>query len=108
MTEPLAIVFESVTKRFGSTVANDAIRCEVKAGGIHSFLGENGAGKSTLMKVLSGFYQPDSGRIFLNGSPITLHSPADARAAGIGMVYQHFTLIPSMTVLDNILLGDSR
>lgn len=108
MSVPVTIKFDSVTKRFGAVVANDAIRCEVATGGIHAFLGENGAGKSTLMKVLSGCYQPDSGRILLNGSPVAFRSPSHARDAGIGMVYQHFTLIPSMTVLDNILLGDPR
>jgi simple sugar transport system ATP-binding protein len=108
MSTPLTVTFDSVTKRFGAVVANDTVSCEVAAGSFHAFLGENGAGKSTLMKILSGCYQPDSGRILLSRSPVVFRSPSDARDAGIGMVYQHFTLIPSMTVLDNILLGDPR
>ena len=70
---------------------------------IHAFLGENGAGKSTLMKTLAGYYQPDSGSIYINGDPILLKSPAEARKVGIGMVHQQFNLVPSLTVLENII-----
>jgi len=102
------IAFDSLSKRFGHVVANDSISCEVATGGIHAFLGENGAGKSTLMKLVSGLYQPDSGSILFDGVPIRLQSPSDARRHGIGMVHQHLSLVSSMTVLDNILLGDNR
>jgi general nucleoside transport system ATP-binding protein len=105
-TASFAVAFDSVTKRFGEVLANDSISCEVSQGGIHSFLGENGAGKSTLMKILSGSYHPDAGSIILNGEPVAFRSASEALEAGIGMVYQHFTLASSMTVLDNILLGD--
>jgi ABC-type uncharacterized transport system ATPase subunit len=102
------VAFDHVTKRFGTVLANDSISCDVAASGIHAFLGENGAGKSTLMKVLSGCYKPDSGRVLLNGRPAVFRSPSDAQNAGVGMVYQHFTLVQSMTILDNIILGDLR
>lgn len=102
------IAFDSVAKRFGQVIANDAITCEVATGGIHAFLGENGAGKSTLMKILNGSYQPDSGSILVDGVRARFRSPSDARRHGIGMVHQHFSLVSSMTVLDNILLGDRR
>ncbi len=105
-TTHVAVAFDSVTKRFGKVLANDGISCEVAQGGIHSFLGENGAGKSTLMKILSGSYHPDAGSVVLNGEPVAFNSAFEALKAGIGMVYQHFTLARSMTVLDNILLGD--
>jgi len=104
---PDTVVFDSVTKRFGDMLANDGISCEVAQGGIHSFLGENGAGKSTLMKILSGLCRPDAGRIILDGKPVAFRSASEALNAGIGMVYQHFTLASSMSVLDNILLGDN-
>lgn len=104
----VSIKFESVTKRFGSKVALDDVTCDVAGGSLHVFLGENGAGKSTLMKLLAGGYAPDSGTIRLDGNALRLRSPADARAAGVGMVYQHLTLIPSMTVLENVVLGDPR
>lgn len=100
------VQFDSITKRFGNVLANDSVSCTILAGGIHAILGENGAGKSTLMKVLGGHYQPDSGSLWLDGSPTNFRSPVEARQAGIGMVHQHFTLVPSMTVLENILLGD--
>ncbi len=100
------VQFESITKRFGNVLANDSISCKIVAGGIHAVLGENGAGKSTLMKILGGHYQPDSGSLLLNGNPAKFRSPVEARQAGIGMVHQQFTLVPSMTVLENILLGD--
>lgn len=89
-------------------MANDAISCEFTTGGVHALLGENGAGKSTLMKILCGQYQPDSGRILIDGKPVSLKSSAQARKLGIGMVHQQFTLVPSMSVLENVLLGDAR
>lgn len=98
--------FESITKRFGKVLANDSVSCTIAAGGIHAFLGENGAGKSTLMKILCGHYQADSGSIHINHVPVTLRSPSQARQHGIAMVHQNFTLVPSMTVVENVLLGD--
>jgi general nucleoside transport system ATP-binding protein len=94
-----------ITKRFGSFVANDAIDLTVEPGEIHALLGENGAGKSTLMNVLYGLYQPDGGQILVDGNPVTFKGPGDAIAAGIGMVHQHFMLIPVFTVAENVALG---
>lgn len=102
------IELDSITKRFGDVLANDSISCEIVAGGIHAFLGENGAGKSTLMKILCGYYQPDAGSIRLDREHVEFRFPSSARSMGIGMVHQHFTLVPSMTVLENVLLGDKR
>jgi len=96
---------DGVTKRFGPLVANDAVDLTVEPGTVHALLGENGAGKSTLMNVLYGLYRPDGGRILLDGEPVRFDGPGDAMAAGIGMVHQHFMLIPVFTVLDNLMLG---
>jgi len=96
----------SITKRFGPLVANDAISLTVEPGEIHCLLGENGAGKSTLMNVLYGLYQPDEGEILINGIVRPLSGPRDAIKAGIGMVHQHFMLVPVFTVTENIVLGD--
>jgi len=94
-----------ITKRFGSLVANDAIDLVVEPGEIHALLGENGAGKSTLMNVLYGLYDPDDGQIVLDGTPVTFDGPGDAVAAGIGMVHQHFMLVPVFTVAESVALG---
>jgi general nucleoside transport system ATP-binding protein len=94
-----------ITKRFGSLVANDGIDLAVEPGEIHALLGENGAGKSTLMNVLYGLYEPDDGQILLDDVPVRFGSPRDAIAAGIGMVHQHFMLIPVFTVAENVMLG---
>jgi simple sugar transport system ATP-binding protein len=93
-----------LTKQFGSLVANHNINLTVYGREVHAILGENGAGKSTLMKSLYGFHQPTSGEILLNGQPVTISSPLVGRRLGIGMVFQNFTLIPAMTVLENIAL----
>lgn len=93
-----------LTKQFGSLVANQAIDLAVYAGEVHAVLGENGAGKSTLMKSLYGFHQPTSGEIWLHGQPTSIPSPQAGRRLGIGMVFQNFTLVPAMTVLENIAL----
>ena len=94
-----------VTKRFGSLTANDSISLTVRAGSIHGLLGENGAGKSTLMNILSGLYQPDEGDIFLGGRLVKIRAPTDAICQGIGMIHQHFMLVPQLTVVENIILG---
>jgi len=94
-----------ITKSFPGLIANDAIDLDLRVGEIHALLGENGAGKSTLMNVLTGIYQPDAGRILMNGAPVRFASPKDAIAAGIGMVHQHFKLIRAFTVAENIHLG---
>jgi ABC-type uncharacterized transport system ATPase subunit len=94
-----------VTKRFGSLVANDHIDLDVAAGEIHALLGENGAGKTTLMNVLYGLTQPDEGSIELDGRQVSFKSPKDAIDAGIGMVHQHFMLVPVFTVAENVVLG---
>jgi general nucleoside transport system ATP-binding protein len=95
-----------ITKRFPGIVANDAVDFDLRRGEVHALLGENGAGKSTLMNILYGLYTPDEGEIFVKGKPVTMESPRDAIAYGIGMVHQHFMLIPVMTVAENIVLGE--
>jgi len=99
------IEMKGITKRFLGVVANDHIDFDIKAGEIHALLGENGAGKTTLMNILYGFLQPDEGEIRIHGKKMTLKSPKDAIDLGIGMVHQHFTLIDSLTVIENIILG---
>ena len=97
-----------ICKSFGATEANRDIDLDVFAGEIHAILGENGAGKSTLMSILAGRYRPDRGTIRLRGKPVRFANPAQALAAGIGMVYQRFMLVDSLTVTENILLGLGR
>jgi simple sugar transport system ATP-binding protein len=96
---------QNITKRFGSFIANDNINLSVASGTIHAILGENGAGKSTLMNIISGLYQPDAGEIYLQEQPIKITSPNEAIKLGIGMIYQHFMLVPKLTVTENIILG---
>ncbi|GAA1327607.1 ABC transporter ATP-binding protein [Leucobacter albus] len=101
----MTLELRGITKRFGSFTANDRISIEVRPGEIHALLGENGAGKSTLMNVLYGLYQPDEGEIVVDGAPQHFRGPGDAMAAGIGMVHQHFMLVPVFTVAENVMLG---
>jgi simple sugar transport system ATP-binding protein len=101
----MKLELKGITKRFGTLVANDSIDLVVESGQIHSLLGENGAGKSTLMNVLYGLYKADEGQILLDGKPVNFSGPGDAMAAGIGMVHQHFMLIPVFTVAENVALG---
>ncbi len=95
----------SVTKRFPGVLANDRVDFEVRSGEIHALLGENGAGKSTLMNILYGLYQADEGQIFLNGKQVKIQSPTDAIKNGIGMIHQHFMLVETLTVAENVALG---
>jgi len=101
----MQLELRGITKRFGSLVANDGISLSVAPGQVHALLGENGAGKSTLMNVLYGLLQPDEGEIYIDGKPASFHSPKDAIGAGIGMVHQHFMLVPPFTVAENVTLG---
>jgi simple sugar transport system ATP-binding protein len=96
---------ENITKSFGKFVANDGIDLQVEAGSIHALLGENGAGKTTLMNILCGLYSPDAGEIYLQDSPVKIPSPNTAIQLGIGMIHQHFMLVPQLTVTENIILG---
>ena len=105
MVRVLKLELKGITKRFGSLVANDHIDVVVEPGQIHCLLGENGAGKSTLMNVLYGLYEPTEGEILIDGKPVTFRGPGDAMAAGIGMVHQHFMLVPVFTVAENVALG---
>ena len=95
-----------ITKRFPGIVANDDVGLDLREGEVHALLGENGAGKSTLMNILYGLYHPDEGEILIKGSPVRLGSPSAAIDAGVGMVHQHFMLIPVMTVAENIVLAE--
>ena len=102
-----AIGLETVgmTKRFGSMVALDDVSIKVEPGTLHALLGENGAGKSTLVKCIMGFYQPTSGSVIVDGQEVEIRNPRDAHAHGIGMVYQHFTLVPSLTAAENLVIS---
>ena len=104
-TSPFAIRMEGITKRFPGVLANNQIDFSVRQGEIHALLGENGAGKTTLMKILTGLYQPDEGQIWIDGRIVAVRSPRDAIDLGIGMVHQHFMLVESHTVAENIILG---
>lgn len=100
-----SVEVRDIVKRFPGVVANDHINFEAKAGEVHALLGENGAGKTTLMRILYGLYQPDEGQILIDGKPVTIHSPADSIRLGLGMIHQHFMLVPSLTVAENVALG---
>lgn len=104
-SHPMKLELRKVTKRFGDFTANDSIDLTVNPGTVHCLLGENGAGKSTLMNVIYGLYQPTEGQIFIDDRPVEFSGPSDAMAAGIGMVHQHFMLVPVFTVAENVALG---
>jgi len=103
----VAVVVElkNISKRFPGVVANRDVSMKVEGGSVHALVGENGAGKSTVMKILYGMQHPDSGEILVHGQPVSFKKPADAIAAGIGMVHQHFMLADNFTVLENVILG---
>ena len=100
-----SLQLHGISKRFPGVLANDRVDFDVRSGEVHALLGENGAGKSTLMKILYGMYRPDEGEIHLNGEPVTIASPTDAINLGIGMIHQHFMLVPTLTVAENVALG---
>src|SRR5262245_41230615 len=95
----------NITKRFGNVLANDRVSIAVRGGSIHAIVGENGAGKSTAMRIAYGFYKADGGEILVDGESKKISTPHDAIALGIGMVHQHFMLVDTMTVAENIVLG---
>ena len=97
-----------IVKRFPGVLANDHVNFDVRAGEIHALLGENGAGKSTLVKCIMGFYTPSDGSVLVNDRELTIANPRDAHDRGLGMVYQHFTLIPSLTAAENLVLSRSH
>ena len=99
------VELRGITKRFGRLVANDRVDLAIRRGEVHALLGENGAGKTTLMRILYGLTTADAGDILVDGQAITIRSPRDAIAAGIGMVTQHFSLVRPMTVAENLALG---
>ncbi len=105
MSETPALEVRGITKRFPGVLANDHIDFTLRRGEIHALLGENGAGKTTLMNIIYGLYRPDEGEIYVNGQRVEIHSPSDAIRLGIGMVHQHFMLVPTLTVAENVMLG---
>jgi len=100
-----AVEMRGIVKRFPGVLANDHVDFDLRQGEVHALLGENGAGKSTLMNILAGMYKPDEGTIAVEGKQVSFNSPRDAINAGLGMIYQHFMLVPSQTVTENIILG---
>src|SRR5919108_2016576 len=103
MTSP-TLTLRGITKSFPGVVANDHVDLDVHAGEVHAVVGENGAGKSTLVKILYGFYRADAGEIRLDGTPIVVGTPRDARNLGIGMVFQDLVQVPALTVAENVAL----
>ena len=100
-----AVELRAITKRFPGVVANDSVDLTVESGTVHALLGENGAGKTTLMNVLYGLYEPTDGTVLVDGRPRRFDSPKDAIEAGVGMIHQHFMLVDTMTVAENVTLG---
>ena len=106
--KPLLLESRNITKSFGSFIANDQINFDIFEGEIHGLLGENGAGKSTFVKMVYGLLEPSEGAFFWNSKKISIKGPQEARNIGIGMVFQHFTLFPTLTVIENIQLALSE
>ncbi|HTN90839.1 MAG TPA: ATP-binding cassette domain-containing protein, partial [Sorangium sp.] len=104
----MRIEIERITKRFGQVAANDDVSLTIQAGAVHGLLGENGAGKSTLLRVLGGLLRPDAGRLLFDGRPVALASPADALAAGVGVLHQEPLDFPPLTVLESFLAARPR
>ncbi|MGA1318268.1 MAG: ATP-binding cassette domain-containing protein, partial [Rubrivivax sp.] len=104
----LRLELENISKQYPAVKANDRVSLRVQPGEIHAVLGENGAGKSTLMKIIYGAVRPDEGTMRFNGQPVQVASPAQARALGISMVYQHFSLFDTLTAAENVWLGLDR
>lgn len=102
---PELLRVRGITKAFGTVLANDDISLDLRAGEVHALLGENGAGKSTLMKILYGLHPPDRGTLFIQGTEVRIPSPRRAMDLGIGMVHQHFALVPTFTAAQNVVLG---
>ncbi|MGC8781494.1 MAG: ATP-binding cassette domain-containing protein, partial [Anaerolineae bacterium] len=107
MEQPILRI-ENIVKSFGPVIANKGISFDVRAGEVHCLLGENGAGKTVLMSILYGMYQPDAGQIYYKGERLRIRSPRDAIRQRIGMVHQHFMLVPTLTVAENIILGQHK
>ena len=105
---PPLLQMRGIDKSFGSVRANRSVDLELHRGEILGLLGENGAGKTTLMNVLFGMYTPDAGRVLIEGRDVPIASPADALAAGVGMVHQHFHLVPRHSVIENLMVGEPR
>src|SRR4030042_2035997 len=109
MDEGIALQVKDITKRFPGVLANDRVNFDLRKGEIHALLGENGAGKTTLMNIIYGLYSPDEGEILISYNdglqPVQIHTPHDAIQMGIGMVHQHFMLVPVFSVAENIILG---
>jgi len=105
MSQPPRLQLTQITKRYPGVVANDNVSLTVAPGTIHAVLGENGAGKSTLMKIIYGAVKPDDGAVLFNGKPVHIRNPQEARALGISMVFQHFSLFDTLTVAENVWLG---
>src|SRR3954471_11875006 len=106
MSEPTPVAaVRNITKRFPGVLANDAVTLDFRAGEVHVLLGENGAGKSTLIGILAGMLQPDAGEILVAGAPVKIASPRHSLELGIGTVFQHVLLVPSLTVIENLMLG---
>ena len=108
LTAMPALTLHEITRRFPGVLANDRVSLTFRRGEIHALLGENGAGKSTLIGIVSGMVRPDSGSIEVAGAPVRITSPSAALRLGIGTVYQHVLLVPSLTVLENLMLGGPR
>ncbi|HOP56149.1 MAG TPA: ATP-binding cassette domain-containing protein, partial [bacterium] len=105
MSEEFILETEGITRHFPGVLANDDVSIQIREGEIHSIIGENGAGKTTLMNIIYGIFRPDRGKIFYKGREVEINNPSTAISLGIGMVHQHFMLVPPFTVWENIILG---